>query len=150
VLSVARHGHVLHPEIDAHRFPRGNPLALRDVHRETQPPVPNRILGEAPLLPFHSLEPLRLEHPQGVKSCEPFALDVGTRRRTMGCLIAVIENRVDLDRGRVEPSVGLALDLQAKRARERARHECIISFRRRSCSTTFRNSLAVYDVLWLR
>src|SRR5208337_296291 len=56
----------LQSQIDPDIELRGRDLSDRILHRHTQAPVPDRILGKAATLPPNTLEPLLLEHPEGL------------------------------------------------------------------------------------
>jgi hypothetical protein len=51
----------LEAEVNADRFVQSHGSLYCVLHRQTQPPIPDGVLREAPLLPAHALEPFRLE-----------------------------------------------------------------------------------------
>src|SRR2546426_1045748 len=61
---AARARHLLQPQVNAHRLLRRDRSLDPHLHRQTEPPIPPRVLRKAALPPFHPLQPLRLEDPK--------------------------------------------------------------------------------------
>jgi len=80
-LPVARHGDILEPEINTHRRLRRGCLLIAHIHRQAQPPVSDRILRKAALLPAYPLQALTLKYPQGLAAeAQRAALALEARR----------------------------------------------------------------------
>src|SRR5665213_709850 len=62
-----------------------------------------------------------------IKTGHPLTLEIGTGRGLDAGLIAIIKNLVHLNSCAIEPRIGFLTNLQTKRARDRDRHERIIS-----------------------
>ncbi len=60
LLAITGRHRVLESQIEAHRLARGDRRDLRDFNRQTDPPVPDRVLGEATGFPRHSVQSIPL------------------------------------------------------------------------------------------
>ena len=65
-IPVAGDGRVLDPQINTDRLLGRHGRFHAVLYWKTQPPLPHGILGEAALLPFHSIQALTLEYPEGL------------------------------------------------------------------------------------
>jgi hypothetical protein len=74
------------------------------------------------------------------------ALAIRARGGLEARLIAIVENCVHFNSCGIEPRIGFRTNLHTKSARERERHERIISLHWRSCSTLLRHSLVGSNV----
>jgi hypothetical protein len=78
-LPIAGRGRRLEPQIDADRGFRGHRSLDGHLDCDAQPPVADRVLGEATGLTHHTLEAQRFEHPQRLARkthTAAFALDL--------------------------------------------------------------------------
>jgi hypothetical protein len=74
----AGHRGVLHAEVNTDGLLGGHLALDGDLHRQAQPPVADRVLRKAALLPLHPVQPLRLERAEGLATEAqrlPFALE---------------------------------------------------------------------------
>ena len=84
MLPVAGDGNGLEPQINPYRLLRRNALCWLNLDRQTQPPVPDRILRKAAIAPFRLLQALALEHPHALASkaqTRAFAFEAGCFER---------------------------------------------------------------------
>src|SRR5581483_12474381 len=83
-LTRAADGHCLQTEIDPNRFLGCFAGLTLSLHGEAQPPVSERILGEAALTPFHIHQSFGFEHPEGLPTKPQrtaFAFETGRLER---------------------------------------------------------------------
>ena len=74
-----------------------------------------------------------------VRAGELLVLQIRAGDGFVAGIVAVVQERIGGGGRTIEPRVALGANLQAKSARERKRHESIITLHRRSCSAALRN-----------